>query len=145
MFNTLKEMQETLSYDDLCKYANESLGKSSEEIKELLKSYGVEVSDSTANECYEFIKGIDVVSDEELENVAGGSCYSSETFESLGLEPCYRYPLNKNYHPLITTYGNSCKLIDGAETCSYCWWLSKEAGNMASYCRCRSKECDPAK
>ena len=29
MFNFLKEMQETISYEDLCKYTYESVGKSS--------------------------------------------------------------------------------------------------------------------
>ena len=33
MFNFLKEMQETIPYEDLCKYTYESVGKSAEEIK----------------------------------------------------------------------------------------------------------------
>lgn len=77
MFNTLKEIQETLSYDDLRKYAAESLDKSPVEIKELLKSYNIEVSDSAANECYELVNSINIVGEEELENVTGGTCYSS--------------------------------------------------------------------
>ena len=72
MFNTLKEMQETIPYEDLCKYTYESVGKSAEEIKELLKSHDIEVTDSVAKECYDFMKDIDVMTDDELMMISGG-------------------------------------------------------------------------
>lgn len=147
MFNTLKEMQETIPYKDLCKYANMSLGKSPEEIKALLKSYGVEVSNIAANECYELIKDINVVSDEELDNVAGGSCYSKSTYDSLGISVDGIHGQKGSYHPLITTIGNSCKLhsnFDGS-ACHGCTWVNKPSGTMTYYCEARSQEHDPGR
>ena len=147
MFNTLKEMQEALSYTDLCKYADESLGKSAEEIKEILKSHDIEVTDSTANECYEFMKGINVLSEEELDNVAGGSCYSADTYDSLGISFSDIRGQQGHYHPLITTIGNSCKLYDefDGSGCRGCTWVNKASGTMTYYCEARSKEVDLAK
>ena len=97
MFNTLKEMQETISYEDLCKYTYESFGKSPAEIKELLKSYNIEVTDSVAKECFVFMESINVINDDQLDNVSGGHVSSSnQTFEKGDwllnhLEGSYKY------------------------------------------------------
>ena len=45
MIKTFEELRNSESLENLYKYYNESLGKSIEEIKALLKGYGVEVSD----------------------------------------------------------------------------------------------------
>ena len=72
MINSLKELRETLSLEDLDKYYAESLNKNAEEIKDLLKEYNVDVSLECANECYEFCKRYVELKEEDLLNVAGG-------------------------------------------------------------------------
>ena len=145
MFNTLKEIEDALSYENLCKYTDEVMGKSKEEIKEILKSHNIEASDFAVDECYDYIKDITAISEEELENVAGGSCYSSDTFASLGFDPSLFYGQQSHYHPLITTIGNSCKLKEGGSTCLSCRHLFKPSDSATCYCNARSKECDPGK
>ena len=101
MFNTLKEMQETIPYEDLCKYTYESVGKAPKGIIELLKSHDIEVTDSVAQECYDFIKELRTMEDDELENVAGGTCYSSGVTDP-------ESGITREY--VIVTVGNACPL-----------------------------------
>ena len=72
MINTLKELRYKESLENLDKLYDESLGKTPEEIKKIYSSYGVEVSDACAKECYEFCKGCAEINEKELANVAGG-------------------------------------------------------------------------
>lgn len=73
MINSLKELREKISLDDLDKYYEESLDKNAEEIKDLLKGYNVDISLECANECYEFCKRYIELKEEDLINVAGGA------------------------------------------------------------------------
>lgn len=73
MINSLKQLQETLSKEDLARYYNESTGKTPEEIKELFKNNNIEISDEAAIECFEFCKNIvDITKDGLDEQVVGG-------------------------------------------------------------------------
>ena len=77
MFKSLEELRNNESLENLNKYYDESLGKNADEIKKLLSGYGVEVSDECAKECFEFCKGVKVIADEEMLEVAGGEGDSS--------------------------------------------------------------------
>ena len=145
MFNTLNELKGSLSIEELLKYSNELVGKSSEEIKAVLKTHDIEVSDMAAGECFEYLNAVKTMSDEELENVTGGGCestYSSDTFKSLGLSPSRHYEQLETYHPLITTWMNSCRLLEGGSYCITCTWMCSPSGTPVSYCKARSAEHD---
>ena len=72
MYNTLKEIQDALSYEDLCKYVDKTIGKTAEEIIKILKKDNIEISAEAAKECVEYLKGVDAILNKELENVTGG-------------------------------------------------------------------------
>ena len=65
--------------------------KSVEELLKLAEEYGYEVSKDEAEEIYAELNKEGELSDEELENVTGGSCYSKD-----------------NHGLLIVTLGNTC-------------------------------------
>lgn len=69
MINILKELQEAIPYEDLCKYTTESLDKTAEEI---LKSHEIEVSDFVAEECYDYVKDINIMTVDELSMITDG-------------------------------------------------------------------------
>ena len=52
MINSLEELRNSLTLDDLNKYYEESIGKNPEEIKDLLKGHDVEISIECADDCY---------------------------------------------------------------------------------------------
>ena len=87
------------------------------------------------------------LSNEELENVMGGcSTYSSDNYGTLCIYPSFENGQNSFYHPLITTVGNSCRLVEDASTCLAC--KHRASGGfykLVSYCKARSKEHDPGK
>ena len=103
--------------------------KSVEELLKLAEEYGYEISKEEAEEIYAELNQARELSDEELENVAGGSCYSKD-----------------NHGLLIVTLGNTCdgyvkettELIPG--TCHSC---KHRIGFTPSYCKIRSKYNDP--
>ena len=105
--------------------------KSVEELLKLAAEYGYEISKEEAEEIYADLNQEGELSDEELENVTGGSCYSSD-----------------NHGLLIVTLGNTCdgyvkettELIPG--TCNSC---KHRIGFAPSYCKIRSKYNDPYK
>ena len=105
--------------------------KSVEELLKLAEEYGYEVSKDEAEEIYAELNKEGELSDEELENVTGGSCYSKD-----------------NHGLLIVTLGNTCdgyvkettELISG--TCNSC---KHRIGFAPSYCKIRSKYNDPYK
>lgn len=72
MINTLEELRNSDSLENLNKYYEESLGKNVEEIKILFNCYGIEISDECAKECFDFYKSVEAIKDEELIEVAGG-------------------------------------------------------------------------
>ena len=102
-----------------------------EELLKLAEQYGYEVSKEEAEEIYAELNQEEALADEELENVAGGSCYSSDA-----------------HNLLIVTLGNTCRgyekaryeLISG--TCHSC---KHRIGFTPSYCKIRSKYNDPYK
>lgn len=73
MINSLEELRNSLTLDDLNKYYEESIGKNPEEIKDLLKSHDVEISTECANDCYKFCESVIKIKESELNNVAGGT------------------------------------------------------------------------
>ena len=105
--------------------------KSVEELLKLAEEYGYEISKKEAEEIYAELNQKGELSDEELENVTGGSCYSKD-----------------NHGLLIVTLGNTCdgyvkdttELISG--TCNSC---KHRIGFAPSYCKIRSKYNDPYK
>ena len=86
------------------------------------------------------------LSEEELENVTGGGCqtHSSETYRSLGIWPDTQNNQSFDYHPLIVTIWNSCKLHKGGSVCSNCDYCTGADGSPSLYCKARSKELDRA-
>lgn len=72
MINTLEELRNSDSLENLNKYYEESLGKNAEEIKALFNSYGIEMSDACAKECFDFYKSVEAIKDEELVEITGG-------------------------------------------------------------------------
>ena len=105
--------------------------KSVDELLKLAEEYGYEISKEEAEEIYAELNEEGELSDEELENVTGGSCYSKD-----------------NHGLLIVTLGNTCdgyvkettELIPG--TCNSC---KHRIGFAPSYCKIRSKYNDPYK
>ena len=83
------------------------------------------------------------LSEEELMNVTGGGCqtHSDDTYKSFGYNPGNGQ--SADYHPLIVTLGNSCKLAVGGSTCYKC--DNRFTSGLTSYCIARSKELDPCK
>ena len=80
------------------------------------------------------------LTDEELENVAGGY-YSGSTYNELGVPFSTNYQVGTN-HPLVTTILNYC-WMSGNHYCCDCL-MCKKIGAVR-YCGYRSQENDPAK
>ena len=72
MYNTLKEIQDALSNEDQIKYAEKAVGKTAEEIIEMFKRDNIEISIEAAMESVDSLKGIETISNEELEDTMGG-------------------------------------------------------------------------
>ena len=108
--------------------------KSVEELLELAKEHDYSVSKEEAEEVFAELSKEGELSDEELENVAGGACYSKDPHGNL-----------------ITTIFNKCRLfkqegraIKGFPTgCSDCQYSWKSAGTM--YCKARTRKDDPVR
>lgn len=84
----------------------------------------------------------DKVKDSELEEVSGGTTYSSCTYGDLNiLGKAFGDGQRFEYHPVITTAINKCSLND--RKCYYCRYLWKSVFTL--YCLARSKEYDPTK
>ena len=103
--------------------------KSVEELLKLAEAYGYEVSKEEAEEIYAELNQAGELSDEELENVTGGGCYSTKT-----------------HGYLIVTSGNSCKLFEqsgwrSGSTCSGCHYAFLDG--ITIYCSRRSRYDDP--
>lgn len=121
MYNTLKEIQNSLSIKDLYRFGNEATNKTAEEIIDIFKKDNIVISLDAAKECVDFLKDIDSVEiqDEELGNVTGGTCYGGDGV--VGPEPDFAK------HPyVVVTVGNSCPGYDGDgfavphHTCACC-------------------------
>ena len=121
---------------------------SREEILELAKKENVEVSEDEIKALLATSSTNRELSDEELENVNGGTCYSSDTFADLGITPVA--PLwgeqLPSYHPMITTAGNLCGVFTDRTLFSNCGNCDYSIGiGLTLYCKARSKEFDPTK
>ena len=103
--------------------------KSVEELLKLAEAYGYEISREEADEIYAELNQARELSDEELENVAGGGCYSTDKD---GL--------------LIVTAGNRCELSEqssfrSGSTCLSCFYQYPDG--LVTYCRRRTRYNDP--
>ena len=84
------------------------------------------------------------LSNEELRDVNGGTCYSSKTYEGLGLFAPWNTYTKFWHHPVIVTAGNSCPhwiKSDRAivqHTCNDCIFMLPKGITM--YCGRRSYE-----
>lgn len=110
MYNTLKEIQNSLSEKELYMYADKAEGKTAEEIIEMLKSDSIEISIEAAKECIDYLEKTGSILDEELENIAGGGCGSNREPKS-NPEPKYKKgqrfyrdfgtTMNRRYYTII--------------------------------------------
>ena len=134
MYTTLKEIQDSLSEKELFMYADKAEGKTPEEVVEMFKTDNIEISIEAAKEGIDYLKGVEIVSDEELENVTGGTCYSSGVKDPLTGQ-------NRKY--AIVSPANICPINYYPGTCNGCgeYFVIK----LTWYCRRRWKENDPAK
>ena len=103
--------------------------KSVEELLKLAEAYGYEISKEEAEEIYAELNQEGALADEELENVAGGGCYSTDKD---GL--------------LIVTAGNRCELFEqssfrSGSTCLSCFYQYPDG--LVTYCRRRTRYNDP--
>lgn len=118
--------------------------KSAEEILEIAKADGIDISLEEAKDFFEDLQsevdGAEELSEKELDNVAGTSqCKSGKTYSS---DPPYY---------LITTAGNCCpsyKDIDSTfgvkGTCCRCYYsMQGGATRMVTYCTARTLNNDP--
>ena len=134
MYHTLKEIQDALSDKQLYMYADKAEGKTPEEVVEMFKTDNIEISIEAAKEGIDYLKGVEIVSDEELENVAGGTCYSSGVKDPL---------TGRNRKYAIVSPANSCPINYYPGTCYSCG--ANFIIKATWYCRLRWKENDPAK
>ena len=103
--------------------------KSVEELLKLAEAYGYEISKEEAEEIYAELNQARELSDEELENVAGGGCYSTD-----------------KHGYLIVTSVNRCELFEqsgwrSGSTCSGCHHAFLDG--LTIYCSRRSRYDDP--
>ena len=103
--------------------------KSVEELLKLAEAYGYEVSKEEAEEIYAELNQEEALADEELENVAGGGCYSTSI-----------------HGYLIVTSVNRCELFlqsgsRSGSTCSGCHYAFLDG--LTIYCSRRSRYDDP--
>ena len=112
-----------------------------EELLELAKQENAEVSDDEINAFLATFGTNRELSDEELENVNGGTCHSGSTYDDLGIDPdSSQHPM---YHPVITTAANFCAFYRGRPNlagCNVCEFHHTIGPTI--YCRKRSKEKD---
>ena len=115
-----------------------------EEILELAKAENVEISDENIANLLSCTETNKELSDDELENVAGGTCHSDWTYAKLGITPAY--PQRPEYHPVITTQGNNCNRHQDypgfwitCHECNYHYVIGPTV-----YCRIRSREYETA-
>ena len=119
---------------------------SKEELLELAKKENVEISDENISSLLSSAITNKELSDDELENVTGGTCHSDYTYAELGITPqCPVGTQRSWYHPVITTYLNHCDLDThgygySCEVCPYHYPIGATV-----YCKARSKEYDPYK
>lgn len=117
--------------------------KSVEELLAYAKEVGYALTEKEAKVFFEQWNKEGELSDEELENVSGGSFVSG----------CTSY--SDNYpHWMITTGGNSCKLYKKrSDPISYgaaegtCWYCvnAEHTGDLITYCHARRYGADPIK
>lgn len=111
---------------------------SKEELLKLAELENIKLSDAEINNILASKNVNRELSDEELENVTGGTCYSGDTYAKLRITPtCWQ---SSNNNPVIVTVGNSCRLSKrSCGSCVYSAWREE----VSLYCRLRSKQLDP--
>lgn len=73
MLNTIEEMYQKIQYDELIELFEKCLSKNSDEIIDVFKEKGHEISDNCALECFKCFEAITPIEDPDLSNIAGGS------------------------------------------------------------------------
>ncbi|MDE5753178.1 MAG: Nif11-like leader peptide family RiPP precursor [Oscillospiraceae bacterium] len=97
------ENKENKLTPELIKKARQA--KSPEELLALAKENGITLSEDEAKEYFERLNGSGEISDEELDNVAGGGCLSFPK----RCPKCGKGTIVYNmYHPYIGGYHNFC-------------------------------------
>lgn len=106
---------------------------SKEELLELAKAENIKLSDKEVNNIFISANANGVLSDEELDNISGGTCYSSgvECPQSCG----YEESRGKTRPYVIVTAGNTCP--KSPYTCCTCSWHFSDEITM--YCAARWK------
>ena len=111
-------------------------------------SFKEEVESITDENSYnEFAKKYDIpYSLEELRDLANNKAettncgtHSKKTYDELNIQ--VSYPQRPKYHPLIVTWGNTCKL--SSDTCFNCQKGTFQTFGLVTYCTERSDEWDP--
>ena len=112
--------------------------KSAEELIALAKENGIEISEEAAAKYFAELNKEGELADEELDNVAGGACYSSGVWGPNGYK-----------HYAIVTAANSCSGSDVANLnyqtihniCANCRHSFSAGATM--YCAIREEDNDP--
>lgn len=93
---TYDELLDSLTKEKFIECYERFLGKSKEESKELFKEYGLDVDSGLIDELIDRFKGVEAIQLEELDSVAGGTCY--------------RNGFDGQYRPVVMV-GNECDLF----------------------------------
>lgn len=104
--------------------------KTKEELTELLKQHGVEISSEQTDKLFSEIKSYGEIKDDDLDNVSGGGCYSPDGY-------------------LKTTIGYGCnkyERVDGAisgvdGTCYLCKYWNRDGSYMPLLVMGQSLKC----
>ncbi len=109
--------------------------KTVDELVELVRKNGGELTEEEAQETFKEVHRR--LSDEELENVDGGTCYSSGTYGPYGYQ---KYA--------IVTAPNSCHGFEGTDSsfmvvCAQCAHSFTQGATL--YCAIRTRDHDPHK
>ena len=73
MINTLEEMYQEIKYEELVELFEKCSSKNKEEIIQIFKEKGYEISDDFASECLKCYEALTPIDDIDLSNVAGGN------------------------------------------------------------------------
>ena len=112
--------------------------KNTETVEELIKlarKNGVELTEEEAKATFE--EAHQALSDDELDNVEGGTCYSSGTYGPSGYQK-YAIVTAMNH-----CYGYYPEKSSSSEICAECKYSFTQGATM--YCAIRTKDDDPHK
>ena len=82
--------------------------KSAEELLQMAKAENIELTAEQAAKAFAELKRSGELSDEELDNVAGGGCGDSETTGKRKFNVGDRVLVNKHYPGIVLSYSTTC-------------------------------------